>query len=136
MQQRGEMRERIAQAIQQKVEEEPENTHLQRQMTLVHTAQITTIHSFCLSVIRNHFHRIALDPSFRIGDEGELKLLQADVLDAMLEEYYGEADEAFLDFVDTYATGRDDGGIRDMILTGSMNFPEAIPGRMSGFRAV
>lgn len=112
----GEMRERIAQAIQQKVEEEPENTHLQRQMTLVHTAQITTIHSFCLSVIRNHFHRIALDPSFRIGDEGELKLLQADVLDAMLEEYYGEADEAFLDFVDTYATGRDDGGIRDMIL--------------------
>ena len=71
----GEMRERIAQAIQRKVEEEPDNTHLQRQMTLVHTAQITTIHSFCLYVIRNHFHRINLDPSFRIGDEGELKLM-------------------------------------------------------------
>lgn len=111
----GEMRERIAQAIQKKVEEEPENTHLQRQMTLVHTAQITTIHSFCLSVIRNHFHRIALDPAFRIGDEGELKLMQADVMDAMLEECYEQADPAFLRFVDMYAAGRDDGGVRDMI---------------------
>lgn len=112
----GEMRERIAQAIQKKVEEEPENTHLQRQMTLVHTAQITTIHSFCLYVIRNHFHRIALDPSFRIGDEGELKLMQADVMDDMMEEYYEKAEPDFLQFVDMYATGRDDLGIRDMIL--------------------
>ena len=112
----GEMRERIAQAIQRKVEEEPDNTHLQRQMTLVHTAQITTIHSFCLYVIRNHFHRINLDPSFRIGDEGELKLMQEDVLDSMMEEYYETADPEFLRFVDMYATGRDDGGIRDMIL--------------------
>lgn len=81
----GEMRERIRQALEKKVEENPEAVHLQRQLTLIHHAQITTIHSFCLSVIRSYFHTIELDPAFRIGDEGELDLLKADVLEAMLE---------------------------------------------------
>ena len=65
---------------------DPENEHLKRQATLIHNAQITTIHSFCLSVIRDHFHAIDIDPGFRIGEEGELKLLRHDVLEDMLEE--------------------------------------------------
>ena len=68
----GEMKERIRQAIEKKLGEEPGNIHLQRQLTLVHHAQITTIHSFCQHVIRNYFHTIDLDPNFRIGDEGEM----------------------------------------------------------------
>ena len=70
----AEMRERIGAAIEKALEEQPENEHLQRQLTLLHNAQITTIDSFCLYVIRNHFHEIDLEPNFRIGDEGELKL--------------------------------------------------------------
>ena len=66
----GEMRERIRDAIEKKLEE-GENEHLERQLTLVHHAQITTIHSFCQYVIRNYFHLIDLDPAFRIGDEGK-----------------------------------------------------------------
>ena len=76
----AEMRERIGAAIEIALEEQPENEHLQRQLTLLHNAQITTIDSFCLYVIRNHFHEIDLEPNFRIGDEGELKLLKGDVL--------------------------------------------------------
>ena len=72
----AEMRERIAGALEEKLEQQPESVHLQRQATLIHQARITTIHSFCLDVIRNHFDRISLDPGFRIGDEGELKLLR------------------------------------------------------------
>ncbi len=112
----GEMRERIRQALEKKVEENPEQVHLQRQLTLIHHAQITTIHSFCLSVIRSHFHTIELDPAFRIGDEGELNLLKADVLEAMLEQHYETAEDGFLTFVETYATGRDDSGLMDLIL--------------------
>ena len=82
----GEMKERIRGAIEKALEENPENEHLKRQATLIHNAQITTIHSFCLSVIRDHFHVIDIDPGFRTAEEGELKLLRHDVLDELLEE--------------------------------------------------
>ena len=71
----SEMKERIRLAIEKKLLEYPEDEHLKQQATLIHNAQITTIHSFCLSVIRDHFHAIDIDPGFRIGEEGELKLL-------------------------------------------------------------
>lgn len=112
----SQMRERISEAIEQKLEEEPENLHLQKQATLVHNAYITTIHSFCLRVIRNHFNRIDLDPSFRIGDEGELKLLKADVLEQLLERHYEKQSESFFHFVESYSTGKTDKEIEAMIL--------------------
>ena len=84
----AEMKERIGAAIEKKLQERPGDARLEQQATLVHSAAITTIHSFCLSVIRDHFHVIGIDPGFRIAEEGELKLLQQDVLDEMLEECY------------------------------------------------
>ena len=84
----AEMRERIGAAIEAALLNAPESEHLQRQLTLLHNAQITTIDSFCLYVIRNHFHEIDLEPGFRIGDEGELKLLREDVLGAVMEQNY------------------------------------------------
>ena len=80
----AEMRERIANAVEKQLESNPDNIHLQKQLTLLHNAQITTIDSFCLNVIRNHFHKIDLNPNFRIADEGELKLLKSDVCDEVL----------------------------------------------------
>ena len=82
----GEMKERIRGAIEKALEENPENEHQKKPTTLIHNAQITTIHSFCLSVIRDHFHVIDIDPGFRTAEEGELKLLRHDVLDELLEE--------------------------------------------------
>jgi ATP-dependent helicase/nuclease subunit A len=86
----AEMRERIGNAIEKALDEQPGNEHLLRQLTLIHNAQITTIDSFCLYVVRNHFHEIDLEPNFRIGDEGELKLLREDVLGRVLEQNYEE----------------------------------------------
>ncbi len=111
----AEMRERIRGAIEEAQEKNPENPHLLRQLTLVHNAQITTIHSFCLYVIRNHFQEIGLDPEFRLGDEGEMKLLRQKVLDTLLEEQYAQGREAFLNLVSTYAKGSRDQEIVDMI---------------------
>ena len=65
----SEMKERIRLAIEKKLMEYPDNEHLKQQATLIHNAQITTIHSFCLSVIRDHFHAIDIDPGFRIGED-------------------------------------------------------------------
>lgn len=112
----AEMKERIRTAIERKLEEHPENVHLQRQATLIHSAQITTIHSFCLSVIREHFHVLGIDPGFRIAEEGELKLLKQDVLEELLEACYAEGEKAFLEFAEKLGSGRDDRKLEERIL--------------------
>ena len=112
----AEMKQRIRQALEDCLESEPDNTDIQRQLTLINNAQITTIDSFCLNIIRNYFTDIDLDPGFRTADDGEIDLLCHDVMEELLEDYYSEADENFLDFVEGYGTGRDDGKIEDIIL--------------------
>lgn len=112
----AEMKERIHNAIEKALEENPENEHLQRQATLIHQAQITTIHQFCLSVIKDYFHTIDLDPGFRVGEEGELKLLQQDVVNDVLEMAFQEGNPEFLSFVECFATGKDDKQLDEYIL--------------------
>ena len=112
----AEMKERISAAIEKKLEERPGDIRLERQATLIHSAQITTIHSFCLAVIRDHFHVIGIDPGFRIAEEGELKLLKQDVLEELLEECYAEAKEEFLDFTERFGSGKRDKKIEEIIL--------------------
>jgi len=122
----AEMRERIRAAIEKKLDDEPDNVHLQRQVTLIHNAQITTIHSFCLYVIRNNFNAIDLDPSFRIGDEGELKLLKTDVVKDLLEKSFESKQENFFHFIECYSTGKSDKKIEELILQlydFSMSYP-------------
>lgn len=122
----AEMKERIARAVEQRLETDPDDVHLQRQLTLIQNAQITTIHSFCLYVIRNYFHVIELDPGFRVADEGELKLLKSDVASQLLEDAYASGEQAFVDFVECYSTGKSDKGLEDLILSlyeFSMSYP-------------
>jgi ATP-dependent helicase/nuclease subunit A len=122
----GEMRERIGAAIEKLLEEEPENEHLQRQSSLIHSAQIMTIDSFCSYVVRNYFHLTDLDPGYRMGEEGEMKLLKADVAAEVLEEAYENGEKDFLEFIESYSTGKTDEGIEEMILKlyeFSMSYP-------------
>ena len=112
----AEMRERIGAAIEEALAAQPDSAHLQRQMMLLHNAQITTIHSFCLSVIREFFHLLSLDPGFRIGDEAELSLLRSDVLEEVLEECYEKEEEAFLAFVESFGSAKNDDAVKEYIL--------------------
>lgn len=98
----AQMRERIQDAIEDKLNQFPESEHLQRQATLIHNAQITTIDSFCLFIIRNNFNDIQLDPGFRVADEGELELIQQDILNQLLEEKFEEGKESFLHCVECF----------------------------------
>ena len=124
----GEMRERIGAAIEKKLLEEPENQHLMRQTTLIHHALITTIHSFCLFVIRNNFNDIGLDPGFRVADTGELELIKQDILKTIFEERLDNQDtrEEFRLLLDTLAAGGSEKGLEELILrlyTFSQSFP-------------
>lgn len=117
----AEMRARIGSALEKKLLEKPENKHIQRQASLLHTAQITTIDSFCQSIIKNYFHIINLDPSFRVGDETDLELLKQEILKNVIEEKYQQArengDAEFLQFTDMLSTGRTDHAIEEMVLS-------------------
>ena len=112
----AEMKERIHNAIEKALEDNQENEHLQRQATLIHQAQITTIHQFCLSVIKDYFHTIDLDPGFRVGEEGELKLLQQDVVNDVLEIEFQEGKPEFMSFVECFSPGKDDKNLDELIL--------------------
>lgn len=106
----AEMRERIAAGIAVRLEADPGNEHIQKQSALLHNAQITTIDSFSLFLIRNHFNEIGLDPDFRVADEGEIKLLQQEVLAQLLEDAYAgnfvpEALEQFHACVEYFCPG-------------------------------
>ncbi|MBS6734385.1 MAG: helicase-exonuclease AddAB subunit AddA [Clostridiales bacterium] len=112
----GEMRERLAASVERRLQEEPDNEHLQRQQTLIHNAQINTIDGFCSYVIRNYFHTIDLDPGFRTASEGELKLLKTDVVQEVLEAAYARGEERYHQFVESFSAGKTDEGLGDMIL--------------------
>lgn len=122
----GEMRERILKALQKKSDEYLERInhgeecmerfhYLQRQLSFIHNARITTIDSFCMDVVRENFSELNIDPAFKIGEEGELTLLRADVMAKVMEKHYEEADEDFLNFIDIYSSNRSDADVEQMI---------------------
>ncbi len=122
----SEMRERIAAAIEKRMETEPDNAYLNRQYTLVHHAQITTIDSFCLYVVKNYFSYIDLTPGFRVGDPSELSLLENEVLEEVMESWYASEDEDFIQLLDNYATAKSDNAIVSMVKS-LYNFSTSYP---------
>lgn len=116
----AEMRERIGDAIAKALDKNPSSKVLQRQLTLLNKASITTMHSFCLQVIRNNFHRIDLDPNFRIADGTEEILLKGETLQELFEERYSDSEENpkdnFLRLVESYGGGRDDLKLQEIVM--------------------
>ena len=113
----SEMRERILIAIDKKIEEEPENTFLQRQIILLSKANICTIHAFCLEVIRNNFYELDIPANIRIADSSEIELLKQDVIEDLFEEKYLNQDEGFIKLINTYTGYRDDDSLKEIILS-------------------
>ncbi|MEN3003945.1 helicase-exonuclease AddAB subunit AddA [Dehalobacterium formicoaceticum] len=114
----AEMRERIAGAVAKALEENPGSRNMHRQLTLLNKAHITTIHSFCLEVMRSNFQYLDLDPNFRIADETEATLMKLDVLDHLFEDLYEDEnlDQDFLNLLECYGGNRDDQALQDLVL--------------------
>ena len=112
----AEMRERIAAAISKALEKNPNSKNLQKQLTLLSRANITTMHSFCLDVIKNYFYTIDLDPSFRIADETEITLMKNEIIEDIFEELYEEDNQYFKELVEAYSSAKDDEKLKDIIL--------------------
>ncbi|MBE3590468.1 MAG: UvrD-helicase domain-containing protein, partial [Firmicutes bacterium] len=111
----AEMRDRIRQALEEEIERRPADMRLRRQLGLLSRAAISTLHSFCMQVIRQYHYRIDLDPAFRVLEEHEALLLRQDVLDDVLEERHAAGGEAFRALLEGYG-GRDEEALRGFIL--------------------
>ena len=125
----AQMRERITKALSDRVEAEPDNEHIKKQLMLIHNAKIMTIHSFCLYLIKNHFNDIGLDPDFRTADEGEIRLLKQEVLSELLEEQFALGRQEFTDCVEYFAYDGREKRLEELIerlytFSGSYPFPE------------
>ena len=125
----AQMRERITKALSDRVEAEPDNEHIKKQLMLIHNAKIMTIHSFCLYLIKNHFNDIGLDPDFRTADEGEMRLLKQEVLSELLEEQFAQGRQEFTDCVEYFAYDGREKRLEELIerlytFSGSYPFPK------------
>ena len=114
----AELRGRIAQELSDRLAQTPNDRHLRHQTTLVYRAQISTIHAFCASLLRESGHLLNLDPDFRLCDEGEGRVLMAQVLEDVLDKQYeGLAEDSpFAQLVDTLSAGRDDSRLTQIVL--------------------
>lgn len=113
----SEMRERVLSAIYKKLDDDPENEKLQRQVTLLNKASICTIDSFCLEIVRNNFYELEnVAPNFRIADTAQIELLKQEVIEDIFEKKYEEDDEDFTKLINTYTSYRDDTPLKDLVL--------------------
>ena len=113
----AEMRQRIGIALEKAIDADPLSTHLRRQLSLLNSASISTLHSFCLDVVRKYYYLIDIDPGFRIADQTEADLLRDEVLDELFEDEYGKEDnEPFYRVVDTYTSDRSDDALQELVL--------------------
>ena len=112
----AEMRHRIADALESAIKKNPTSQHLRRQLSLINRASISTLHSFCLEVIRKYYYEIDIDPGFRIADTTEAELVKDEMLEELLEEHYGqENNEAFFQLVDAFSSDRNDIQLQNII---------------------
>ena len=114
----SEMRQRIGSALFQRLKETEDTSlaqYLQKQLSLLNIASITTLHSFCLDLLREHYLLVGLPAKFAIANEAEKSLLMEEVLDELLEMAYQEKDPACLGLIEAYG-GREDVLVRKIIL--------------------
>jgi len=115
----AEMRHRMAEALEKAIAENPTSNHLRRQLSLVNKAQISTLHSFCLAIVKQYAYMLDIDPGFRIANEAEVALLRDDILAEVLEDAYDSEDEAQVQaiyrLVDSFTSDRDDQAIETLM---------------------
>lgn len=112
----GEMRERISRALLHELEANDQNgEYLRSQINLLSRASISTLHAFCMDVVRRYFHVVDISPNFRVGDATETTLLKTEALEELLESEYEKGDADFLRLVEMYGGGRDDSPLQDLI---------------------
>lgn len=114
-----EMRNRVGLALEKALAEDPASAHLKKQLSLLQRASISTLHSFCLDVVKQYAYLLDIDPAFRISNDMEADLIKQEVIDDLFEDWYGkEGDEQaqFFAVVDRFSNDRSDTDVESLVL--------------------
>ncbi|SDE91529.1 helicase-exonuclease AddAB subunit AddA [Sporomusa acidovorans] len=117
----NEMRSRIGEALND-VLRQPELTdpelrrHVERQLVLLNAANISTLHAFCQSLVRQYFYLLGIEPNFRIANDTEITLIKSDVLETVFEQSYLEADPGFMTLIEHYGDEDGDNSLAGLVL--------------------
>ena len=122
----AEMRLRLTQALHRRAAEQPDDQLIARQLVLIQRAHITTIHSFCLELLKEHGYLIGLDAKSRIGSEGELNLLRERVMDEVFEAAYADGQSGLKELLAHYCRGIGDESLRALVLK-MIGFGQSMP---------
>lgn len=126
----AEMKEKIVRAISKEMDGVGGNLDkeifLRRQLSLIHKANISTFHAFAMEVIRRYFHFISIEPDFKICDEGQKTILQAEAMEQLFSSRFQSKDQEFLSFLHAYAGSKNEKSAKEMIVT-TYEFIQSIP---------
>lgn len=109
------MKQKIHKSLIKAVQRDENKEHLIKQLNLLNRANISTIHAFCIDVVRKNFHVVGIDPNFRIGDVNEVDILLQESIDHVLENHYSEKPEGFIQLVESFTGNRGDSELNDII---------------------
>lgn len=116
----AEMSARIGVALAKAMESTDDKAlqaRLERQLNLLPSAHISTLHSFCQWVIRSYFYKLDIPPTARIGNEAEMALLKQEVLENLLKEAYEYNTYGIFDLSDFFSDDKSDAGLQDKVLS-------------------
>ncbi len=114
----AELRGKIAAKLSERIAQDPDNRHLQRQLQRLYLTKISTVHAFCGDLLREYAYRLDIPGDFRVADENECAELRISVVNQVLENAYATAEEnpGFLAFIDSQGYGRNDNKVPEIVL--------------------
>ena len=110
------MKEKLDKGIAMLVASQPENAYLREQQSLLPQAKISTIHSFCLDLLKQNYYQACLDANFKVASETQIVLLEQEIIVDLLEEAYDDPSSGIGALADAYGGNKDDSGLIDIIL--------------------
>ena len=111
------LKNKLYDKITKLAEENPQEDHYRKQTYELSTAHISTIHSYCLEMVRANFQVLGLSPKLRMADDQESKTIASEVMELVIEAFYESGDEGFLRLVDTFSGVKDDRPLSETMLS-------------------
>lgn len=113
----AEMKSRIMKSLGEKLMQDANNSNIQRQLSLLPNAKISTIDSFCINLVRENFFKLNIQQDFELLDDSKNRLIEQDCVDSVIEKYYSDGDKDFDLLVELFSKSKDDKDFTDTIKT-------------------
>ena len=108
----NQLKNKIREAVSKAIARDPSDKRLRRQYLLLSSAMVTTIHGFCLNLIKKNYATLGLSPNIRVSDPIQSSLLKKQIAEFVIDAYYSSLPgyndiDDFVAFADNFITLHD-----------------------------